>query len=235
LAFLVLVLIRNRGTAFPAARFLPNPHQAHEATAVNANDPRVVIIGAVLLLVVIGVIILVVRARRKAQSDHLQKRFGPEYSRVVKTVGDRDKAEAELSAREARVERLKLVPLSEAEASRFAQEWTRLQSNFVDNPTGIVAEADRLVRELMTKRGYPMGDFERRAADISVHHPTVVDNYRAAQAIALRAARGEASTEDLRKAVVHYRALFEDLLEAGSVRKGPPIEAAPPAKVVEHS
>ena len=202
---------------------------------MNANDPQTILVGAVLLLAVIGVVILVVRARRKAQSDHLQKRFGPEYSRVVKTVGDRDKAEAELSAREARVERLKLVPLSEAEASRFAQEWTLLQSNFVDNPTGIVGEADRLVRELMTKRGYPMGDFERRAADISVHHPAVVDHYRAAQAIALRAARGETSTEDLRKAVVHYRALFEDLLEAGSVRAGPPIEAAPREKVVEHT
>ncbi len=202
---------------------------------MNANDPQAVLVGAVLLLAVIGVVILVVRARRKAQSDHLQKRFGPEYSRVVKTVGDRDKAEAELRAREARVERLKLVPLSQAEASRFAQEWTLLQSNFVDNPTGIVGEADRLVRELMTKRGYPMGDFERRAADISVHHPAVVDNYRAAQAIALRASRGEASTEDLRKAVVHYRALFEDLLEAGSVREGPPIEAAPREKVVEHT
>jgi hypothetical protein len=202
---------------------------------VNANDPQAILVGAVLLLAVIGVVILVVRARRKAQSDHLQKRFGPEYSRVVKTVGDRDKAEAELRTREARVERLKLVPLSQTEASRFAQEWTLLQSNFVDNPTGIVGEADRLVRELMTKRGYPMGDFERRAADISVHHPAVVDNYRAAQAIALRASRGEASTEDLRKAVVHYRALFEDLLEAGSVSEGPPIEAVPREKVVEHT
>lgn len=202
---------------------------------MNANDPQAVIVGAVLLLAVIGIVILIVRARRRAQSDHLQKRFGPEYSRVVKTVGDRDKAEAELIAREARVERLKLVPLSETEASRFTQEWTLLQSNFVDNPVGVVGEADRLVRELMTKRGYPMGDFERRAADISVHHPAVVDNYRAAQAIALRASRGEASTEDLRKAVVHYRALFEDLLEAGSVRKGQPIEAVPREKVIEHT
>ena len=189
---------------------------------MNANDPQAVIVGAVLLLAVIGVVILVVRARRKAQSERLQKRFGPEYKRVIETVGDRDKAEAELRAREARVERLKLVALSQAEATRFAQEWTLLQSNFVDNPTGIVAEADRLVRELMTKRGYPMGDFERRAADISVHHPAVVDNYRAAQAIALRASRGEASTEDLRKAVVHYRALFEELLESGTVRQAPP-------------
>jgi hypothetical protein len=154
----------------------------------------------------------------------------------MKTVGDREKAEAELKAREARVERLKLVPLSETEATRFTQEWTLLQSNFVDNPTGIVAEADRLVRELMTKRGYPMGDFERRAADISVHHPTVVDNYRAAQAIALRASRGEAGTEDLRKAVVHYRALFEELLEAGSAHKTPAVTPTISRdEAVEHS
>jgi hypothetical protein len=202
---------------------------------VNANDPQTIIVGALILLAVVGVIFVAVRARRKAQSEHLQKRFGPEYSRVMKTVGDREKAEAELKAREARVERLKLVPLSESEATRFTQEWTLLQSNFVDNPTGIVAEADRLVRELMTKRGYPMGDFERRAADISVHHPTVVDNYRAAQAIALRASRGEASTEDLRKAVVHYRALFEDLLEAGAVQRAPAAAAIRRENVVEHS
>jgi hypothetical protein len=204
---------------------------------MNANDPQAVIVGAVLLLAIIGIVFLVIRARRKAQSEHLQRRFGPEYTRVVKTVGDRDKAEAELKARETRVERLKLVPLSQAEATRFAQEWTLLQSNFVDNPTGVVSEAERLVRELMGKRGYPMGDFERRAADISVHHPAVVENYRAGQLIAARAARGEAGTEDLRKAVVHYRALFEDLLEASAIQKGPPTSDAirSEKKVVAHS
>jgi hypothetical protein len=203
---------------------------------VNSNDPQTIIVGAVLLLAVIGMVFLVARARRKAQSDHLQKRFGPEYNRVVKTVGDREKAEAELKARETRVERLKLIPLSQTEATRFAQEWTLLQSNFVDNPTGVVGEADRLVRELMGKRGYPMGDFERRAADISVHHPAVVENYRAAQAITARAARGEAGTEDLRTAVVHYRALFEELLEAGAAHEGPQSpEAIRREKVVAHS
>ncbi|MEO8654705.1 MAG: hypothetical protein ABI409_11335, partial [Ramlibacter sp.] len=98
---------------------------------------------------------------------------------------------------------------------RFGQEWKALQGRFVDNPKGVLVDADRLVRELMLKRGYPMGDFERRAADISVDHPSVVDHYRAAQAIALRDRRGEADTEELRKAVVHYRALFDDLLEVG--------------------
>jgi hypothetical protein len=179
---------------------------------VNANNPQTVIIGAVLLLAIIGAIVLIVRERRKAQSRHLQQRFGPEYKRVVNTVGDQEKAEAELKAREVRV----------------AQAWEVLQSRFVDNPTGVVGEADRLVRELMAKRGYPMGDFERRAADISVHHPNVVENYRAAQAIAVRDLQGDASTEELRKAVVYYRALFEDLLEAGGTRK-------PAARVVAKS
>ena len=188
---------------------------------MNANDPQTLIIGAVLVVAVAIAIFLIARERKKAQSRHLRQRFGPEYNRVVNTVGDREKAEAELTAREKRVERLQLVALPAAEASRFAQEWEVLQSRFVDNPTGVVGEADRLVRELMLKRGYPMGDFERRAADISVDHPGVVENYRAAQAIAASDLRGQANTEDLRKAVVHYRALFEDLLE---VRRTPNAE-----------
>jgi hypothetical protein len=186
---------------------------------VNANSPQAVIIALVLVVAVAVAIFLIIRERKRAQSRHLQQRFGPEYGRVVSTAGDQEKAEAELQAREKRVERLQLVALPAAEAARFAQEWETLQARFVDNPTGVVGEADRLVRELMLKRGYPMGDFERRAADISVHHPLVVENYRAAQAIAGRNVRGQASTEDLRQAVVHYRALFEDLLEVGGPRK----------------
>jgi hypothetical protein len=180
---------------------------------VNLHDPQTLIIGALLVLAIVGTIVLVARERRRAQSTRLQQRFGPEYSRVVGSVGDRDRAEAQLKAREARVERLKLVALPSAEAARFAEEWKLLQARFVDNPTGVVVEAERLVRQLMLKRGYPMADFEHRAADISVNHPKVTENYRAAQAIADRALRGETTTEDLRKAVVHYRVLFEDLLE----------------------
>jgi hypothetical protein len=201
---------------------------------MNPHDPQTLIIGAAVVLAIVGVLLLIVRERRKAQSRHLQKRFGPEYNRVVKTAGDQEKAEAELKAREARVERLKLVTLPAAEASRFAQAWQVLQSRFVDNPTGVVGEADRLVRELMLKRGYPMSDFERRAADISVHHPAVVENYRAAQAIAARDIQGNASTEDLRKAVVHYRALFEELLEAGAAQKvGPRVATKPTREAVQ--
>jgi hypothetical protein len=168
--------------------------------------------------VIAAVVILLIAAAgwffyRKRQTHRLQKRFGPEYGRTMGELGSRAKTESELSAREKRVERLKILPLAPAEAARLSQAWKVLQGRFVDNPQGVVVEADNLVRELMLKRGYPMADFEGRAADISVHHPMVVENYRAAQAIALLDARGQATTEDLRRAVVHYRALFDDLLE----------------------
>jgi hypothetical protein len=174
-------------------------------------DNATLIILAILIVAVIAIIGTMLYRQR--QSDHLKRRFGPEYGRAVSHLGSRVKAESELKAREARVERLRIVPLPPAEAARFAQEWKTLQGRFVDNPKGVLTEADQLVRELMLKRGYPMGDFARRAADISVDHPMVVEHYRAAQAIALRDQRGQADTEELRKGVIHYRALFEDLLE----------------------
>ena len=158
---------------------------------------------------------------RKRQSDRLIQRFGPEYGRAVDEMGSRTKAESELRAREKRVEKLSIVPLAPAEAARFSQDWKALQGRFVDNPKGVLADADQLVRELMGKRGYPMGDFEHRAADISVDHPSVVDHYRAAQAIAMRDKRGEADTEELRVAVVHYRALFDELLEVNQDQRAP--------------
>jgi hypothetical protein len=149
---------------------------------------------------------------QKQKSTKLRRRFGPEYDRAIKEYGGRTKAEAELSKREQRVAGLNIIPITAAEAARFSNAWSSLQSRFVDDPKGVVPEADLLVRELMIKRGYPMGDFELRAADISVDHPSVVKNYRAAQIIALRNARREADTEELRTAVVHYRTLFDELL-----------------------
>jgi hypothetical protein len=173
---------------------------------------------ALVLLVVIVIALVVAGAAwmvyRRKQSERLRHRFGPEYTAALNHYGSEQKAEAELMAREKRVSKLTIRPLGPAEAARFAQAWRTLQARFVDNPTGVVAGADELVRELMNKRGYPMADFERRAADISVDYPDVVSNYRAAQAIAERDRRGEADTEELRRAVVHYRALFEELLEA---------------------
>jgi hypothetical protein len=164
------------------------------------------ILAVVLLAVAVGFI-----SQRQQQSKRLRQRFGAEYDRAVTEFG-RNKAEAELKAREKRVEKLTIIPLAPADAARFTQAWTALQGRFIDNPKGVVVEADHLVRELMLKRGYPMGDFEMRAADISVDHPAVVENYRAAQAIAVRDELGEADTEELRKAVVHYRTLFDELL-----------------------
>src|SRR5580658_38863 len=161
-------------------------------------------------------------SRRRKQSERLQQRFGAEYGRTVGELGGRTKAESELKAREERVEHLTITPLAPAEAARFSQAWYALQTRFIDNPTGVVVQADQLVRELMLKRGYPMGDFERRAADISVDHPAVVENYRAAQAIAVRDGRGQADTEELRRAVVHYRVLFDEMLEVREVRQEVP-------------
>jgi hypothetical protein len=168
---------------------------------------------------------------QKKQSQRLEDRFGPEYGRAVDELGSKPKAEAELRTREKRVQKLDIVALSPGDATRFTQAWRALQGRFVDNPKGVLQEADQLVQELMVKRGYPMADFEGRAADISVDHPAVVEHYRAAQAIALRDQRGEADTEEMRKAVVHYRALFDELLEVEqtqqprSSKSGKPMEA----------
>jgi hypothetical protein len=165
------------------------------------------------ILVALGSWFYIRRKQSLKQTHKLQERFGPEYDRTVSQYGSQTKGESELKAREKRVERLDIVPLAPSEAVKFSEAWGSLQNRFVDNPARTVTEAEQLVRELMEKRGYPMGDFERRADDISVDHPGVVANYRSAQAIALRDQRGTADTEDLRKAVVHYRALFDELLE----------------------
>jgi LPXTG-motif cell wall-anchored protein len=175
------------------------------------------LLAGVLIIALVGIAAWFIY--RKKQSQRLQQDFGPEYRRTVDALGSQSKAESELKAREKRVERFTIVALAPAETARFAQAWKALQGSFVDNPKGVVAQAGQLVRELMEKRGYPMGDFEHRSADLSVDHPNVVANYRAAQAIAERDERGEADTEELRKAVVHYRALFDELLDAGEAKR----------------
>lgn len=182
-----------------------------------------------LLWIVIGIGVVVAAAAiwfamRKRRTEHLRARFGPEYDRVVEQTGAVSKAEANLQARAARVERLHIRPLSPDEAARFSDSWRRVQALFVDDPKGAITDADRLVGEVMNARGYPVGDFERRVEDISVDHPNVVMNYRAARDIARDHAAGRASTEDLRQGMVHYRALFAELLEAA-----PPKPAAEPA------
>jgi hypothetical protein len=153
----------------------------------------------------------------RRRSEQLRERFGPEYERTVHDVGDVRKAEASLAARAKRVEAFHIRALSPDEADRYSAAWQRVQSQFVDDPGRAITDADRLVGEVMTARGYPVGEFDQRVEDISVDHPDVVMNYRAAREIALQHGQGRASTEDLRQAMVHYRALFRDLLAAVDV------------------
>jgi len=182
---------------------------------------------AVIAAGVVVVAIIAALAWNAYQTNRLKSRFGPEYDAVLRRTGNKAKAEKELRQREARVEKFQIVPLSPADAAKFSANWTRLQGSFVDDPKGVLIEADKLVRDLLVKRGYPVADFDLRAADISVDHPIVVNNYRAAQRIVSLDQRGEASTEDLRKAVVHFRALFDELLGKTTARE----QVAPPARL----
>lgn len=177
-------------------------------------DMRVVaaIIVGVLLIVAASVWVYAQR-RRRAQ---LRERFGPEYDRVVHQYGESRQAENVLEKREIRVKQMEIRSLPETARIRYAQHWYDVQRRFVDDPRAAMAEADDLVSDVMSARGYPMGDFEQLSADISVNHPRVVESYRAAHEIALRHKHGEASTEDLRKAMVYYRSLFDELLEQRS-------------------
>ncbi|MFY9690301.1 MAG: hypothetical protein WAJ86_10220 [Candidatus Acidiferrales bacterium] len=150
---------------------------------------------------------------RKRRTEKLRTQFGSaEYTRAVNEGGSQRKAEAALDKRAERVEALHIRPLAPADRTRFVDSWARVQARFVDSPGGAVTDADQLLGDVMSTRGYPMSDFEQRAADISVDHPLVLDNYRAAHQAALRQTRGQASTEDLRQAMIHYRTLFEELI-----------------------
>jgi hypothetical protein len=156
------------------------------------------------------------RKRRSTTAD-LRQKFGPEYERAVKEHGSKRKAEAKLADREKRIEKLTIRDLDPMECERFSKQWASVQSRFVDSPKGAVAEADDLVSSLMRTRGYPVSDFDQRAADISVDHPRVVENYRSAHAIALRVGKDAATTEDLRTAMIHYRSLFEELVQGPTI------------------
>jgi hypothetical protein len=166
---------------------------------------------AVLLMLAAGITILFSIPKRR--TERLRTQFGgSEYTRAVKEGGSQREAEAVLAQRAERVDRLHIRPLATADRARFVETWGRVQAHFVDGPGGAVAEADQLLNDVMSTRGYPMSDFEQRVADISVDHPLVLDNYRAAHQTALRQSRGEARTEDLRQAMIHYRTLFEELV-----------------------
>jgi hypothetical protein len=166
-----------------------------------------------ILVVIVLLALLAFFAGRQRRSRRLQDRFGPEYDRAVEQTGDRRAAEAELQERAERRESFDIVPLEPEARARYLEAWRSTQAQFVDEPAEATREADRLITSVMRDRGYPVDDFEQRAADLSVDHPQVVDDYRAAHAIAARNDRSEATTEDLRQALVHYRSLFEELLE----------------------
>lgn len=174
-------------------------------------DTTTIVIIVVATLVVLGLILWAVGRERR--SRELRDRFGPEYERQLRQTGDRRHAEAELDRRVRRVDQLSIRPLPGSERAGFSTQWDRIQAHFVDDPRGAVRDADHLIEQIMVRRGYPIAaDFEQRAADISVDHPQVVENYRAAHAIAQRIEAGQAETEDLRRAMIHFRALFDDLL-----------------------
>jgi hypothetical protein len=175
-------------------------------------SPTSIVILVVAVLVIIGIAVMILRGRER---ERLQKHFGAEYDHQVEAAdGSKAKAEAELLKREKRVHKLEIKPLPPRERDRFADEWQQVQARFVDDPERSIALADALVAEVMSARGYPVQDFEQRAADISVEHPKVVENYRAAHEIAVRHSKGKAGTEDLRSALLGYRSLFDELLGA---------------------
>jgi len=168
----------------------------------------------VAVIVVAALLVGAILWSRSRRSEHLRDRFGPEYDRAVEAKGDRSKAEAELAEREKRVEKLDIRPLEPDERREFIRRWSDVQARFVDDPPRAVAFADALLGDVMKARGYPVSDFDQRAGDISVDHPVVVEHYHKAHDIAVRHERGEASTEDLRQAMIHYRALFDNLVGA---------------------
>jgi hypothetical protein len=179
---------------------------------LSLMDPKLVVLAAVAILTIAVFALLYMRTRRNTTAD-LRKKFGPEYDRAVLMHGAGRKAEAKLEDREKRVETLNIRDLNPIEHERFVKQWESLQSRFVDSPKGALTEADDLLFSLMKARGYPVSDFAQRADDISVDHPRVLENYRSAHEIALRVGKDEATTEELRTAMIHYRSLFEELVQ----------------------
>jgi hypothetical protein len=184
----------------------------------------IAVIAACVLIVIAVVFAGYLWLRRWRARRSLRTRFGPEYDRLLSETGSRKAAEARLRERERRVAGYDIRPLREADRLRYQKLWHNLQAEFVENPKEAVSKADAILTDLMADRGYPMGEFDRRAADLSVDHPVVVQNYRTAHEIALRHRDGKASTEDLRQAVIHYKALFSELLDEGG--EGAPMRAA---------
>jgi len=175
-------------------------------------DTRMYVLIFITVLALFAVAAMLILRKRK--SDQLKEHFGPEYGRVVQQHGNTRLAEAALSEREKRVEKFAIHPLPAGDRERYADEWAGVQRRFVDDPSMAVSEADKLVTRVMTARGYPMGDFEQRAADVSVAYPAVVQNYRSARTIVVSHTNGQSTTEGLRQAMVYFRSLFDELLDS---------------------
>jgi len=181
-------------------------------------DTSTIIILILAVAVVLAIAVAIWLYMQKQQTNRLRSKFGPEYNRAIRSEGDAKRAEQALEQRQKRVEKLNIRALSANERNDFAHAWEQEQARFVDEPSTAVSNADRLVQRVMKARGYPVSDFEQRVADVSVDHPVVVQNYRVAHDIAARGQNEKASTEELREAMIHYRALFADLLQDGGVR-----------------
>ena len=177
-------------------------------------------LAALVFIAIAGLFVARSVVRRK-RTDRLREQFGPEYDRTVFESGDEQAAEKELVARKRERDKLDVRPLAPAALTAYSQRWQQVQTAFVDNPSGALDDADLLLTEVMRERGYPVDDFDRRAADISVDHPQIVENYRAAHGIHLSQQHGDVSTEQQREAFVHYRALFERLLETTADEDAP--------------
>ncbi len=172
-----------------------------------------IVIAAIALLLIVAIVVAALVARGKARTKAYRNRYGWEYDHAVLTHGSPRDAEAKLAGREARVEALRIRELGATERDRFIAEWQTVQSRFVDHPRAAVTEADDLVNSLLEARGYPHTSFEQRAADVSVSYPRVMESYRLAHAIAVRPGKGEATTEELRTAMIQYRAIFDELVK----------------------
>jgi hypothetical protein len=174
-------------------------------------DPKILI--PVIIVVAALIVIAAVLITRQRKSKHLKQQFGPEYDRAVEQQGNARHAEVILLEREKRVEKFSLRPLPPSDRARYAEDWAAVQRRFVDDPSNAVNQADTLVNTVLAARGYPVGEAEQQAADISVNYPSLVENYRAARVVMLRHSQSQASTEDLRLAMVNFRSLFDELLE----------------------
>jgi hypothetical protein len=173
-----------------------------------------ILIATVAVLVIAAVLVVAARLSSRSKSRRLQRHYGPEYEHLVTEAGDRKAAENELAAREQHRDKLDIVALTPSALTHFTNHWQQVQTAFVDDPASAVGAADRLVTEVMREKGYPVDDFEQREADISVDHPAIVENYRVAHGIHLAQQNGGVGTEKQREAFVHYRALFDRLLDA---------------------